>query len=1392
MISNLPNEYFNKLEEKTNKIIDEKKIEDITIESYKIKSEEKLVEIKCFSNFQILNSQIYRKLMSLKYNFIPIKADSYYLGNNKLLLSFQNQISCDEIGYINGKNIFIPENILYYTKPDIAFFNLSNFFKNNYDNNTLSKTASIYDDEGSVVGYCYSRYYLISQKMTEKNKHDEKKIDEQNQNENSFKQDNDENISNNIHVINSNREKNIISSNIKTEEIINDDLNENTNTNNIEKNNEIATELNQNIKEEKEETIKNENNQNQEVNKETEDSQNNLKEEINKELEEEIKAIIEIILLIYKFENEIEKELTETSKKDKYNIKECILIKQNWIDKFFENLLSKEIKEYLEQNDLDENIINNIEYIFHNCIKDKSEFIEICKKSNLTLTSNDIINSTINNLTQSEKNKEIYYPKDFYFINEKIYLKLLSLFKIENINEEKNGDNYKIKYIINNEKIIFSYCYDIDKEKNYLKNYNILICQKIKDKFELEQKVIEYFENNEIERDKQFNNYTIKKYSLGNSDDIDGNIVIKYPLKEKKINLKLSILIKLFLDIKSNRKKLKQHLTQNLRNFDIKEYYLIDHLCFNNFLKYLEYERLIPLIKFDTDRKADFSEIKKDKMINDKINEIDNYKINTKLLIKFTKQYNDKSVNYYNNFEIIDEQIKNSLEKLLKIKLEKKAQFLIGKNKFCAFINDKNIVYLGTINQTMTFNTNILVKFNDNENFEEFKEKLKTEKFSEVIKSFYKLITNDYIRLSGNEGFAIKIKLDKEFQDLLIKSKEKIFKTKGTDTMIIFGNNIKSINKKKSKKTSENKQKSQKPKENTESFEIEEAESTNSNLNLENNEEIDGQENVEEEHEKSDNFFDENNEKKKSEPDKKINEFYEKQIRALIAYFFFIDDLNETMIINSTKKTNFDSHECYLIDSNWMENLKNFFLYTELVSVIKMVLMKIKPKKEDREEVVYQYLLNQDYIRKLKDKENSNNEENFEKINYVGLLILKTNDNIFYPTNFEIISPDVYNKLEQRKNGKLALNKKEFIINSQKIILKFKYNFNSSPSTDILIGKIDFKNFQFIPEKIIKCQNENDFKFQFNLFKAYSIEKVLKFNQNEKKLFNIIKEKQEEENKIINNELKENIANYAKKINIKQNEKNIQFLFKLHLFTTLLKYELKFNKTNNNQFEKCYLIKNDLIDIYNNCYDFDNIIKNHEQSILENIFNHNEKLNDFCSSLIKKYEKHFNNKDLSGFNTELITKKKLFKVEPIKYNETNLLCFENCLIYNEPFENEQNENELLYTIIDNKIILIFNLNINIGNIEDKKNIFVPEIIIKFSSETNLNNSIQLMENIGIIKFVNEFYNYFDEKYNTILSLNFYEPKINKKILVNNFIDNTKDRLEKIKKQKLKNNNSIKQ
>ena len=470
LISNLPNEYFNKLEEKTNKIIDEKKIEDITIESYKIKSEEKLVEIKCFSNFQILNFQIYGKLMSLKYNFIQIKADSYYLGNNKLLLSFQNQISCDEIGYINGKNIFIPENILYYTKPDITFFNLSNFFKNNYDNNTLSKTASIYDDEGSVVGYCYSRYYLISQKMTEKNKHDEKKIDEQNQNENSFKQDNDENISNNIHVINNNREKNIISSNIKTEEIINDDLNENTNTNNIEKNNEIATELNQNIKEEKDETIKNENNQNQEVNKETEDSQNNLKEEINKELEEEIKAIIEIILLIYKFENEIEKELTESSKKDKYNIKECILIKQNWIDKFFENLLSKEIIEYLEQNDLEKNIINNIEYIFHNCIKDKSEFIEICKKSNLTLTSNDIINSTINNLTQSEKNKEIYYPKDFYFINEKIYLKLLSLFKIENINEEKNGENYKIKYIINNEKIIFSYCYSINKEKNDLKN----------------------------------------------------------------------------------------------------------------------------------------------------------------------------------------------------------------------------------------------------------------------------------------------------------------------------------------------------------------------------------------------------------------------------------------------------------------------------------------------------------------------------------------------------------------------------------------------------------------------------------------------------------------------------------------------------------------------------------------------------------------------------------------------------------------------------------------------------------------------------------------------------------------------------------------------------------
>ena len=121
VIENLPPEYLNKIKNKiANNSINtiSKIIDEITQEEYNVKIEENLVKIKFFTNFQIINQKIQGLLNILGYDANTIKADMYILGNEKILLSFQNQkISkgmCDEFGFINQQNIFSQKFLFYY------------------------------------------------------------------------------------------------------------------------------------------------------------------------------------------------------------------------------------------------------------------------------------------------------------------------------------------------------------------------------------------------------------------------------------------------------------------------------------------------------------------------------------------------------------------------------------------------------------------------------------------------------------------------------------------------------------------------------------------------------------------------------------------------------------------------------------------------------------------------------------------------------------------------------------------------------------------------------------------------------------------------------------------------------------------------------------------------------------------------------------------------------------------------------------------------------------------------------------------------------------------------------------------------------------------------------
>ena len=91
-------------------------------------------------------------------------------------------------------------------------------------------------------------------------------------------------------------------------------------------------------------------------------------------------------------------------------------------------------------------------------------------------------------------------------------------------------------------------------------------------------------------------------------------------------------------------------------------------------------------------------------------------------------------------------------------------------------------------------------------------------------------------------------------------------------------------------------------------------------------------------------------------------------------------------------------------------------------------------------------------------------------------------------------------------------------------------------------------------------------------------------------------------------------------INLIQNKSNIKFLFDLHYFLNVLKYEIN-NNNSKIQLKQCYLIKKELIDIYNNFYEVGNVLKNNEANINSMINSNDDNLDIFYQQLIKNHQK---------------------------------------------------------------------------------------------------------------------------------------------------------------------------
>ena len=93
-----------------------------------------------------------------------------------------------------------------------------------------------------------------------------------------------------------------------------------------------------------------------------------------------------------------------------------------------------------------------------------------------------------------------------------------------------------------------------------------------------------------------------------------------------------------------------------------------------------------------------------------------------------------------------------------------------------------------------------------------------------------------------------------------------------------------------------------------------------------------------------------------------------------------------------------------------------------------------------------------------------------------------------YPAKFEIISPEIYNLIQQRNKVELDLRIKSYILNSKKIIIKLSGN----KLIELLIGDYDFETNKFILEIMLKYSRKEMWNSHFDLLKIKSLNIFLK------------------------------------------------------------------------------------------------------------------------------------------------------------------------------------------------------------------------------------------------------------------------------------------------------------
>ena len=202
---------------------------------------------------------------------------------------------------------------------------------------------------------------------------------------------------------------------------------------------------------------------------------------------------------------------------------------------------------------------------------------------------------------------------------------------------------------------------------------------------------------------------------------------------------------------------------------------------------------------------------------------------------------------------------------------------------------------------------------------------------------------------------------------------------------------------------------------------------------------------------------------------KRIDPFIKNQIKILISYYLFVLQLENK--IEKSKTNGIKVYECYLINEKWLNNFKDYYLYSELVKEIE----NIGPNSKTEEKIYSQ--LSQQYLEKIKLK-NKNFIHNFDYLRGEEKLFLDYKNKIKYAMEFNLINNDIYNKIH--KNIKVQyFSKKEYIINNGMIIIKFEYN--SKNLYELLIGNYHFKKDKFNPRELFYYYNKEEMESNFEI-----------------------------------------------------------------------------------------------------------------------------------------------------------------------------------------------------------------------------------------------------------------------------------------------------------------------